>query len=152
MAAFPLSILQSCRLCQPMPSPAIVNSPRPTPWWPHQRCKNPLLRVLSARKRGGIRRKCKRTECVRYFLRQRGNSGDIYEQAIVKPVPSHGSEQALSLSRGRSRDFFAGIPHLYSASPGSGRQGNSGEILLSSWANRWISLTAEVAEVRRVRR
>ncbi len=42
------------------------------------------------------------------------NSGDIYEQAVVKPV--------LSLSKERSRDFFAGIPHLYSASPGSGRQ------------------------------
>jgi len=46
----------------------------------------------------------------------------IHEQAVVKPVPSHGSGQALSLSKGRSRDSCAGIPHIYSASPGSGRQ------------------------------
>ena len=37
----------------------------------------------------------------------RGNSGDIYEQAVVE----------------RSRDFFAGIPHINSASPGSGAPG-----------------------------
>ena len=36
-------------------------------------------------------------------------SGDIYEQALVKPV--------MSLSKGRSRDFFTGIPNIYSASP-----------------------------------
>ena len=41
-------------------------------------------------------------------------SGDIYEQAVVKPV--------LSLSKGRSRDFFAGVPNIYLASPGSERQ------------------------------
>jgi len=36
-----------------------------------------------------------------------GNSGDLYEQAVVKP--------ALSLSKGRPRDLFAPIPHIYSA-------------------------------------
>jgi hypothetical protein len=41
----------------------------------------------------------------------RGNSGAIYEEAVVKSVASHGSRQALSLSKGRSRDLFAGIPH-----------------------------------------
>jgi len=41
-----------------------------------------------------------------------GNSGDLCEQAVVKPV--------LSLSKGRARDFFAGIPHVDSALPGSG--------------------------------
>jgi hypothetical protein len=43
------------------------------------------------------------------------NSGDLYEQAVVKPV--------LSLSKGRPRDFFAGILHIYSASPGSREMG-----------------------------
>jgi hypothetical protein len=45
------------------------------------------------------------------------NSRDIYEQAVVKPV--------LSLSKERSRDFFAGIPRIYSASPGTGRQASA---------------------------
>jgi hypothetical protein len=35
-------------------------------------------------------------------------SGDIYEQVFVKPV--------LSLPKGRLRDFFTGIPNIYSAS------------------------------------
>jgi hypothetical protein len=46
-----------------------------------------------------------------------GKSRDIYEQGVVKPVPSRSSGQALSLSKGRSWDFFAGSPHIYSASP-----------------------------------
>ncbi len=40
----------------------------------------------------------------------RMNCSDLYEQGVVKPVPSHGSGQALSLSQGRSRDFLAGGP------------------------------------------
>jgi hypothetical protein len=41
---------------------------------------------------------------------QLGKSGDIYEQAFVKPV--------LSLSKGRSRDSFPGIPkHLFGTIP-----------------------------------
>jgi hypothetical protein len=47
---------------------------------------------------------------------------DISEPAIVRPVPSHGSGQALSLPKGPSRDHLVGIPHIYSASPDSGRQ------------------------------
>ena len=39
------------------------------------------------------------------------NSGSIYEQAVVKPVPSQGSGQALSLWKGRPQDCFPGIPH-----------------------------------------
>jgi hypothetical protein len=36
-------------------------------------------------------------------------SGDVYEQALVKPI--------LSLSKGRSRDFCVGIPHIDAVSP-----------------------------------
>ncbi len=46
------------------------------------------------------------------------NLGDVYEQAFVKHVPYRlRSGQALSLPKGRSRDFFTGIPNIYSASP-----------------------------------
>jgi hypothetical protein len=34
---------------------------------------------------------------------------DIYEQAVVQPVASPGSGQALSLPKGESRDFLAEI-------------------------------------------
>ena len=37
-----------------------------------------------------------------------GTSGNTYEQAVVKPVPSQGSGQALSLSKGRSRESLRG--------------------------------------------
>ena len=67
-------------------------------------------------------------------------SGDIYEQAVVKPVPSQGSGQALSLSKGRSRDCFAGIPPIDSASPGSGRQESTyGNLGGYRRGNRWVA-------------
>jgi hypothetical protein len=42
---------------------------------------------------------------------------DIYEQTVVKPVPSQGSGRALSLPKGRSRYSFAGIPDGRCVSP-----------------------------------
>jgi hypothetical protein len=50
-------------------------------------------------------------------------SGNIYEQAIVKRVPSHGSELVLSLLKGQSRDSFAGRPLIYYDLPASEVEG-----------------------------
>jgi hypothetical protein len=72
--------------------------------------------MSSPRGRGNEKRRKNDADALEH-----GNSGDVYEQAVVKLVPSQGSGQALSQSKGRSRDFFAGIPHIDSASgPESG--------------------------------
>ncbi len=70
-----------------------------------------------------------------------GNSGDIYEQAVVKPVPSRGSGQALSLSQGRTRDLFARRPLIRYHLPVSEVEGIAVFAIRSAYENdsaRWM--------------
>jgi hypothetical protein len=65
----------------------------------------------------------------------RVDCGNLYEPAVVKPVPSHSSGQALSLSKERSRDLFAGRPLIHYDLPVSEVEGIAVFAIRSAYEN-----------------